>query len=132
MEVSPKNIIDETLEPAIKRANPTVAELTETLKNGLPSEEKQTPEAFLNHPLSKWIEINLGLDEEDGHLVRRTPIALSVGSKELAKITGVDVQTCSETLKQMFFWSSRIDKGLPFRLHQFSALLGLSETRCQI
>ena len=119
VEVKPDNIIDETLEPAIKRANSTVAELTEILKNGLPSEEKQTPKAFLNHPLSKWIEINLGLDEEDGHLVRRTPIALSVGSKELAKITGVDVQTCSETLKQMFFWSSRIDKGLPFRLHQF-------------
>ncbi|MGK7898542.1 MAG: DEAD/DEAH box helicase, partial [Xenococcus sp. (in: cyanobacteria)] len=119
VEVKPDNIIDETLEPAIKRANSTVAELTEILKNALPSEEKQTPEAFLNHPLSKWIEMNLGLDEEDGHLVRRTPIALSVGSKELAKITGVDVQTCSETLKQMFFWSSRIDKGLPFRLHQF-------------
>ncbi|MDJ0746598.1 MAG: DEAD/DEAH box helicase [Xenococcaceae cyanobacterium MO_167.B27] len=120
VEVSPKNIIDETLEPAIKRANPTVAELTETLKNGLPTEEQQTSEAFKEHPLSKWIEMNLGLDEEDGHLVRRTPIALSVGSKELAKITGVDVQTCSDTLQQMFLWSSRLEKkGLPFRLHQF-------------
>ncbi|MGK7949956.1 MAG: DEAD/DEAH box helicase [Xenococcaceae cyanobacterium] len=119
VEVKPTNIIDETLEPAIKRANPTVAELTEALKNGLPSEDQQTPEVFKEHPLSKWIEMNLGLDEEDGHLVRRTPIALSVGSEELAKITGVDVQTCSETLKQMFLWSSRIDKGLPFRLHQF-------------
>jgi superfamily II DNA/RNA helicase/very-short-patch-repair endonuclease len=134
VEVKPTNIIDETLEPAIKRANPTVAELTEALKNGLPTEEQQTSEAFKEHPISKWIEMNLGLDEEDGeglspesnsgackprHLVRRTPIALSVGSEELAKLTGVDVKTCSETLKQMFFWSSRIDKGLPFRLHQF-------------
>ena len=34
VEVKPNNIIDETLEPAIKRANPTVAELTEALKNG--------------------------------------------------------------------------------------------------
>lgn len=119
VEVKPTNIIDETLEPAITRPNPTVAELTEALKNGLPPEEQQTTEAFKEHPLSKWIEMNLGLDEEDNHLVRRTPIALSVGSEELAKLTGIEVKTCSETLKQMFFWSSRIDKGLPFRLHQF-------------
>ena len=32
VEVKPTNIIDETLEPAITRANPTVAELTEALK----------------------------------------------------------------------------------------------------
>lgn len=119
VEVKPNNIIDETLEPAITRANPTVAELTEALKNGLPPEEQQTTEAFKDHPLSKWIEMNLGLNEEDNHLVRRTPIALSVGSEELAKLTGIEVKTCSETLKQMFFWSSRIEKGLPFRLHQF-------------
>ena len=119
VEVKPTNIIDETLEPALTRPNPTVAELSEAFKNGLPTEEQQTSKAFKEHPISKWIEMNLGLDEEDGHLVRRTPIALSVGSEELAKLTGVDVKTCSETLKQMFFWSSRIDKGLPFRLHQF-------------
>ncbi len=119
VEVKPTNIIDETLEPALTRTNPTVAELTECLRTGLPSIEQQTTETFQEHPLSKWIEMNFGLDEEDGHLIRRTPIALSQGSKELSKITGVDVKTCSEALKQMFFWSSRIDKGLPFRLHQF-------------
>ena len=130
VEVKSTNIIDETLEPAITRANPTVKELTEALKTGLPTEEQQTSEAFKDHPLSKWIEMNLGLDEETSpptprlkgegsNLVRRTPIALSVGSEELAKLTGVEMKTCSETLKKMFFWSSRIEKGLPFRLHQF-------------
>ena len=77
-----------------------------------------TPPVTKNLPLSSPL---LGEKERGGegrNLVRRTPIALSQGSEELAKITGVDVQTCSETLKQMFFWSSRIDKGLPFRLHQ--------------
>ncbi len=103
VEVKPTNIIDETLEPAITRANPTVAELSEALKNGLPTEEKQTTQAFKDHPLSKWIEMNLGLDEEDSHLVRRTPIPLSVGSEELAKLTGVDAEVCSDILKQMFF-----------------------------
>ncbi|MDJ0534658.1 MAG: DEAD/DEAH box helicase [Xenococcaceae cyanobacterium MO_207.B15] len=119
VEVKPTNVIDETLEPAIIRTPPTKEELTKCLQTGLPAEEQQTPEAFVKHPLSKWIEMNFGLDEEDGHLIRRTPIALSQGSKQLSQFTGIDAEICSNTLKQMFFWSSRINKGLPFRLHQF-------------
>ena len=68
--------------------------------------------------------MNFGLAEEDGHLVRKTPIALSDGSEELSKVTGIDQNICSDTLKQMFFWSSRIEKGLPFRLHQFISKRG--------
>ena len=119
VEVKANNVIDETLEPAITRPQPTTEELTDCLQTGLPTEEKQTSEAFLQHPLSSWIEMNFGLAEEDGHLIRRTPIALSQGSQELSKVTGVDKTICSDTLKQMFFWSSRSKKGLPFRLHQF-------------
>jgi very-short-patch-repair endonuclease len=119
VEVKSSNVIDETLEPAIIRPQPTTEELTECLKTGLPPVEQQTTEAFLQHPLSSWIEINFGLAKENDHLVRRTPIALSEGSKELSKVTGIDREICADTLKQMFFWSSRIDKGLPFRLHQF-------------
>ena len=119
VEVKPTNVIDETLEPAINRTPPTTEELTKCLQTRLPNEEQQTTESFLQHPLSKWIEMNFGLAEEDGHLVRKTPIALSKGSEELSKVTGIDTNICSDTLKQMFFWSSRIDKGLPFRLHQF-------------
>ena len=119
VEVKATNVIDETLEPAIIRPQPTTEELTESIKTGLPAEAQQSSEAFLQHPLSSWIEMNFGLSEEDGHLVRKTPIALSNGSEELSKVTGIDKDICSDTLKQMFFWSSRIDKGLPFRLHQF-------------
>jgi hypothetical protein len=119
VEVKPSNVIDETLEAAIIRPQPTVKELTEYLQTGLPDEEQQTSEAFVQHPLSSWIEMNFGLAKENGHLVRRTPIALSEGSKQLSEITGIDVEICSNTLKQMFFWSSRVKKGLPFRLHQF-------------
>ncbi|MGL5078216.1 MAG: DEAD/DEAH box helicase, partial [Waterburya sp.] len=119
VEVKSCNVIDETLEPAIIRPQPTVEELTKCLQTRLPDEEQQTSEAFVQHPLSSWIEMNFGLAKENGHLVRRTPIALSDGSKQLSKITGIDFGICSDTLKQMFFWSSRVDKGLPFRLHQF-------------
>ncbi|MGB5714573.1 MAG: DEAD/DEAH box helicase, partial [Waterburya sp.] len=119
VEVRASNVIDETLEPAINRPQPTTEELTKCLQTGLPNEEQQTSKAFLKHPLSKWIEMNFGLAEEDGHLVRKTPIALPEGSKELSRVTGVDAEICADRLKQMFFWSSRTDKGLPFRLHQF-------------
>ena len=119
VEVKPNNVIDETLEPAITRPQPTVEELTKCLQTGLPTEKQQTSEAFRQHPLSSWIEMNFGLAEVDGHLIRKSPIALSEGSEQLAKITGIDKNACADALKQMFFWSSRIDKGLPFRLHQF-------------
>lgn len=119
VEVKPSNVIDETLEPAISRPQPTTEELTQCLAIQLPTLEQQTTEAFLQHPLSSWIEMNFGLAEEDGYLIRRTPIALSDGSKQLSEITGIDAEICSDTLKQMFFWSSRVDQGLPFRLHQF-------------
>ncbi len=119
VEVKPGNVIDETLEPAIIRPQPTIEELIECLQTVLPTEEQQSSEAFQQHPLSSWIEMNFGLTEEDGHLIRRTPIALSDGSTKLSEITGIDAEICSDTLKQMFFWSSRVDRGLPFRLHQF-------------
>ncbi|WP_036484400.1 DEAD/DEAH box helicase [Myxosarcina sp. GI1] len=118
VEVKPGNVIDETLKPAITRPQPNTEELVECLEAGLPSQEHQTSEVFLQHPLSTWIEMNFGLAREDGHFTRRDPIALSEGSMELSKITGIDVEICSDTLKQMFFWSSRVN-GLPFRLHQF-------------
>ncbi len=40
--VKPTNIIDETLELAITRPQPTVEELTECLQTGLPDLENQT------------------------------------------------------------------------------------------
>jgi superfamily II DNA/RNA helicase len=119
VEVNADNVIDETLEPAITRSEPTVTELKDCLIAGLPPLGRQTTDVFLQHPLSSWIEMNFGLAEEDGHLIRRTPIALSQGSAKLAETTEIDPEICSETLKQMFLWSSRVNKGLPFRLHQF-------------
>ena len=109
VEVKASSVIDETLEPAITRPHPTTKELTESINTGLPAEKQQTSEAFLQHPLSSWIEINFGLAEEDGHLVRKTPIVLSQGSEELSKVTGIDKNICSDTLKQMFFWRSRVE-----------------------
>jgi superfamily II DNA/RNA helicase len=118
MEIKPSNVIDETLERSIKRPTFTADELHKSILAGLPPEPEQTLDAFRTHPLSQWIEMNFGLAEQDGHLVRRTPITLESGAATLAAQTQLLPETCLAVLKQMFLWGSKT-KGLAFRLHQF-------------
>ncbi len=63
VEIKPNNVIDETLERSIKRAEPTIQELRESIEKGLPSETEQTLDNFQNHPLSSWIEMTFGLED---------------------------------------------------------------------
>jgi ATP-dependent helicase YprA (DUF1998 family) len=118
VEVKPENVIDETLERSIQRSHPTADELRNSLQAGIPSLNEQTLDTFKTYPVSAWIERNFGLEEEDGHLVRRTPISLEAGATQLAKITQLPAETCLDTLKHTFLWGSRTG-GLAFRLHQF-------------
>lgn len=118
VEVKVDNVIDETLERTIQRQDPSPAELQQAIAAGLPPEDQQTQAAFQAHPLAAWIEMNFGLQEEDGQLVRRTPISLSSGATQLAAATQTEPEHCLEILRQMFLWGSKT-KGLAFRLHQF-------------
>ncbi|WP_088889844.1 DEAD/DEAH box helicase [Leptolyngbya ohadii] len=116
--VQPQNVIDETLERSITRPQPVATELCQSITAGLSPESQQTLEAFKSHPIAAWIEMNFGLAEEEGHLVRRTPITLEAGAAKLAEQTQLPIETCLNTLKQMFLWGSKTG-GLAFRLHQF-------------
>ncbi|WP_417040379.1 DEAD/DEAH box helicase [Cylindrospermopsis raciborskii] len=118
VKIKPDNVIDETLERSIKRPQPTITELRESIDRGLPPEPEQTLENFQNHPLSHWIEMTFGLEDKQGHLVRRTPISLENAAEKLADETQLSHHTCLEFLKKMFLWGSKV-KGLAFRLHQF-------------
>jgi len=118
VEVRAENVIDETLERSIKRPDPSDEELRSSIKACLPPASEQTLEAFIAHPLSAWLEMSFGLAQESGHLVRRTPISLEVGTANLCEKTQVSVEACRSALKQMFLWGSKT-KGLAFRLHQF-------------
>lgn len=118
VEIKPSNVIDETLEQSIQRIPPSTDELRNSIQAGVPPEIEQTLAAFQSHPLSHWIEMNFGLAEESGHLVRRTPIALEAGAADLAAQTQIAPETCLEVFRQMFLWGSKT-KGLAFRLHQF-------------
>ncbi len=136
VEVKTENVIDETLEKAIARPYPTPQELRDSLEQfratGFLSQGDESKEAFQQHPLSAWVEMNFGLKEEKGkeekgkeeagHLVRQTPLNLSGGAKKLvAEAYQTDAptdNTCLNALKQLFLWGSKTD-GLAFRLHQF-------------
>ncbi|MHC5729627.1 MAG: DEAD/DEAH box helicase family protein, partial [Nostoc sp.] len=118
VEIQPSNVIDETLERSIQGAAPTTDKLRESIIQDLPPKSEQTLDAFKQHPLSHWVEMNFGLDEKEGHLVRRTPITLETGATQLANETQVNEETCLNILKQIFLWGSKT-KGLAFRLHQF-------------
>lgn len=122
--VKPENVIDETLEPSIKRAYPQPEELQQTINQELPPAPQQTAANFQQHPLSAWIEMNFGIENIDNHLVRRTPISLSEGATKLCqaiygeKYSAEDYEKCRDTLQKMFLWGSKT-KALAFRLHQF-------------
>ncbi|MBD2247481.1 DEAD/DEAH box helicase [Nostoc sp. FACHB-888] len=118
VEIKPSNVIDETLERSIQRAEPTIEQLCQGILAGLPTELEQTLTEFRNHSLSYWIEMNFGLEEKEGHLVRRQPISLETGTTKLAEQTQLLEETCLIVLKQMFLWGSKTN-GLAFRLHQF-------------
>lgn len=118
VSIPPKNIIDETLERSIPIELYEGEPLSQILVQGLPPLEEQTLENFKCHPLSAWIEMTFGLEEKEGHLVRRTPITLEAGAKILAEQASMEPDYCLDLIKGMFLWGSRV-KGLAFRLHQF-------------
>ena len=117
-EIKPDQVIDETLVRSIDRPEPSPAELSAALDQDLPPEAEQTLDRFREHPLAAWIEMNLGLQDEDGHLIRRTPLSLNEGSAQLAQVSDRPVEHCRQRLQDLLLWGSKT-KGLAFRLHQF-------------
>jgi len=78
------------------------------------------------HPLAAWLEEAFGLVEEDGRLVRRSPVTFAEGVDRLARESGLDRALCAERLKAVLAAgnAARAASGDPlfaFRLHQFLA-----------
>jgi hypothetical protein len=120
-EVKAAHVIDETLERSISRPEPDLDQLRAAIANPLPPEPTDLQAnltAFRQHPIAAWIEMNFGLKDDRGHLMRRTPIAIATGAKQLAELTGYPVDLCEGKLTEVLLWGSRT-KGLTFRLHQF-------------
>jgi len=130
--VKPSNVIGETLRRATPEhdlADPDfVSRLTSGLREGNPPPQGDA-QAFLDDPLSSWIESTLGLRLEAGsdRLIRCEPRALSGDdgvAVALSELTGIDPIECESQLRESLLagYLSRDENGRPifaFRLHQF-------------
>lgn len=118
----PANIVGETLRRVTSVDAPaTPGELRSAVQSPPP-----TPESIAMHPLAAWVEQAFGLEEEDGRLVRRTPIAFTEGLDMLERQTGLDRVLCDSRLKAVLeagvgATSEAGDPLFAFRLHQFLA-----------
>ncbi|NOZ28512.1 MAG: DEAD/DEAH box helicase [Chloroflexi bacterium] len=123
--ISPEHVIDETLRPITHHASlsdhDAPDKLRAAIQAGLPEADYHT---FVAHPITAWIERTFGVEAENGHLKRRTPITLEEGAQQLAQVTGLEVATCRSYLEDMFRLGSRVrtpegDPVFAFKLHQF-------------
>jgi ATP-dependent helicase YprA (DUF1998 family) len=125
-EVKPDNVIDETLKPAISAAFPGDATaLRAVAEQAIPKDLT----GFTNNSLAAWAEQCFGLTEEDGWLVRRTPITFKQGAKALGDASGLPAAECEVKLRGLLEVgnSLKAESGEPlfaFRLHQFLAAGG--------
>lgn len=120
--VPPDNIIGETLQRQTPGSRPDIAAVKAALSNPLPDEESF--ETLRKHPVSCWIELNLGVVFEDGAWIRAKPKTLEEAATILAGETGFAAESCARYLARFLLLAYRTrdsnDKPLfAFRLHQF-------------
>ncbi|MEW6285398.1 MAG: DEAD/DEAH box helicase [Chloroflexota bacterium] len=80
---------------------------------------------YRTHPLSRWLEHTFGIaPEPEGGYKRQTPLTLPDAAAQLAEQTGLDPQTCEQSLRAWLTLGGQIQRedGVPafaFKLHQF-------------
>ena len=122
--VNADSVITETLEPVTEGNTPMDGpSLRRAIDAGVPSQP--THDELSRHPVAAWVERNLGLEDQDGKLVRISrPLTVVEASSKLAHASGLEVDTCRDYLAQFLLaaYQSCDDSGrsfFAFRLHQF-------------
>ena len=112
--IGPENVIEETLRRiSPENTMPDADELRQAILSPLP----ETQEQLLNNPLTAWIELTFGLEQEEGgNFRRRTPLSLKDGADKLSEITELDAQICEMRLQELFLLGSqlKLPDGNPF------------------
>lgn len=121
VQVSPGNVVEETLRRVIPRNGPVSPEHLRASLSSLPAEEWGP---FASHPLTTWIEDTFGLKEEEGDLRRQQPISLREGAKRLSEQTGTEEKECLRKLQELLLIGSQVEipdgsTAFAFKLHQF-------------
>jgi len=120
-EIAPDQVVEETLEPATIGGPPSPEELRTSLSGPLPADL----EGLRRHPLARWLEYALGVEQEaDGRLRRRVPRPLSEVAAELSAATGLSEDRSRQLLEDVLTRASELNRDLPepffaFKLHQF-------------
>ena len=125
-----EHIVTETLQRCTDGDLPSAVELKRALQADLSPAATRTWTAadLREHPLARWVELELGLEREDGlangKWVRCKPHTLQQASKTLAEQTGLDDEQILCTLRDFLLAAYRVEVGpnrrfFAFRLHQF-------------
>ena len=122
--VKADNIITETLKTVTDDDTPIDRpSLKRAIEMGVPA--NPTHAQLSRHPVAAWVERKLGLEEQDGKLVRISrPRTALEASELLAEDSGLEVQDCRAHLQEFLLaaYQSQDDSGqnfFAFRLHQF-------------
>lgn len=121
VSVLPSNVIEEQFQPLSPLKTVDPGDLRAALDGPLP----ETTEELLKHPLTWWIERNLGFKiAPAGGTERCTPLTLSEAARRLAQETGHNEERCREYLREALLLGSslKLDGELPLfalKLHQF-------------
>ena len=129
-KILPKNIITETLMRQTKGEIKSRKELIKALQNDYSSQQTAhwNSSDLENHPLAIWVELNLGLEKEDGiengKWVRCKPKTLRKASLELAHLTNSSEELILSKLRCFLLAAYRVElapnkRFFAFRLHQF-------------
>jgi ATP-dependent helicase YprA (DUF1998 family)/very-short-patch-repair endonuclease len=131
-DVTPSDIIGETLERSTIPIDESNAEHVETLKGAIDADSHRSFESFQNlaaDPIARWVEGTFGIIPQNGRLVRSPSIPLTGkkgASERLAELTGATEETCKNVIAEtLLAGATRIRHprtGFPvfaFRLHQF-------------
>lgn len=129
VEFGVQNVITETLQrvtPEELLVEHVQSDLLKAIENGLP--ESPSFEVLARHPLAVWVELTLGLVQDEGKWRRARPKTLEQAGKALAAIAGVPEHVAIKALADFMLLAYRItdrpaDEGgrslFAFKLHQF-------------
>ncbi|MDM7323467.1 MAG: DEAD/DEAH box helicase [Thermus sp.] len=124
--IGPEEVVEETLKPVTIGRPPSLQELKQSLSIPLPTEL----EAFRQHPLARFLEWELGLEEEaPGSYRRKPPRTLGEAATVLGQKAGISAEEAYGYLRDILLKAASLKDagGRPLfapRLHQF-----ISQTR---
>lgn len=123
-KVSPSNIITETLQSVTEvETYKDKSELNKAIEAGVPV--NPTFDGLKKHPIAAWVEHRIGLEKQDGKLVRISkPLSVKEASEKLAEESGLEFIKCQEYLSKFLLaandcYSKQGQSFFAFRLHQF-------------